>query len=138
MQPSFSRTRPGWRLPVLSLLAVAALTACGDKALLPESAGIGPNPELPEPKSSLIPTLKIAPAKGWPSGAMPTAMAGTAVTAFATGLDHPRWVYTLPNGDVLVAESNKPPKENQDFSIKGWVKGKVMARAGHDLALDPA
>ena len=61
---------------------------------------------------------------------MPTPMAGLAVTPLAAGLDHPRWVYVLPNGDVLVAESNAPPKPEDGKGIKGWIMKKVMARAG--------
>ena len=124
---------PCWTLPVrtaLALVMVSALAACGDTAKLVDTAGMGPNPTLPAPVSSLIPTVKIAPAKGWPAGMMPTAMAGLTVTAFATGLDHPRWVYTLPNGDVLVAESNAPPKPEDGKGIKGWVMKQVMGRAG--------
>ncbi len=124
---------PRWNRPVRTALAlgvVSALAACGDTAKLPDTAGMGPNPTLPAPLSTLIPTVNIAPAKGWPAGMMPTAMPGLAVTAFATGLDHPRWVYTLPNGDVLVAESNAPPKPEDGKGIKGWVMKQVMGRAG--------
>ena len=124
---------PCWTLPVrtaLALVMVSALAACGDMAKLPDTAGMGPRPTLPAPVISLIPTVNIAPAKGWPAGMMPTAMAGLTVTAFATGLDHPRWVYTLPNGDVLVAESNAPPKPEGGKGIKGWVMKQVMGRAG--------
>ena len=124
---------PRWALPVRSALAlavVAALVACGDTAKLPDTAGMGATPTLPKPQSSLIPTVKIAPAKGWPAGMMPTAMPGLTVTALATGLDHPRWLYTLPNGDVLVAESNAPPKPEDGKGIKGWVMKQVMGRAG--------
>lgn len=60
----------------------------------------------------------------------PTAAAGTQVTAFAEGLDHPRWLYVLPNGDVLVAETNAPPKPDDAKGIRGWVMEKVMGRAG--------
>ena len=53
------------------------------------------------------------------------------MTSFASGLDHPRWIYVLPNGDVLVAESNAPPKgETEGWSLKGWVMGLVKKRAG--------
>ena len=114
----------------LSLLAAAALSACGDTAKLVDTAGMGANPTLPKPLSNLIPTVNIAPAKGWPAGVMPTPMAGLTVTALATGLEHPRWLYTLPNGDVLVAESNAPPKPEDGKGIKGWVMGLVMGRAG--------
>ena len=76
---------------------------------------------LPPPHKTLIPTVHIAPAKGWADGDKPVAAAGLAVTAFATGLDHPRWLYVLPNGDVLVAETNAPPKPDDGKGIKGWV-----------------
>ena len=111
------------------IVAVAlALAACGDIAKLSESAGTGPDPQLPDPTRSVVPTVNIAPAQGWPSGGKPIAAEGLAVEAFATGLDHPRWLLVLPNGDVLVAETNSPPKEAK--GIRGWVMGKVMKRAG--------
>ena len=78
------------------------LAGCGDTATLPVQAGMGPNPALPPPHHTLLPTVNIAPARGWPAGATPTASAGLAVKAFADSLDHPRWLYVLPNGDVLV------------------------------------
>jgi len=101
--------------------------------------GVGPAPVLPAPEKNLLPTVNIAPAVGWPQGQGPQAMAGLRVTALARGLDHPRWVYVLPNGDVLVAESNKPDKRGPDADqdnkgIKGWVMGKVMQRAGAGVA----
>ena len=119
-----------WRIPAACLVLLGGLAACGDTATLAPSAGMGATPTLPQPKSSLIPTVNIAPAKGWPVGVIPTAMAGLTVTALATGLDHPRWVSVLPNGDVLVAESNAPPKPEDSNSIKGKVMKMVMARAG--------
>lgn len=94
------------------------------------SDGTGPNPKLPEPNPTLIPTVNIAPAIGWPQGAKPQAAAGTQVKAFAENLDHPRWLYVLPNGDVLVAETNAPPKPDDSQGIRGWIAGKVMGRAG--------
>jgi glucose/arabinose dehydrogenase len=121
------------RLRPSSILAAAvllALAACGDKSSLPVGAGVGPAPTLPEPKKSLIPTVDIAPAKGW-NGGKPLAAQGLEVSAMATGLDHPRWLYVLPNGDVLVAESNKPQTpESKQSGIRAWVMGKVMAKAG--------
>jgi len=97
--------------------------------------GVGPSPQLPAPAKRLLPTVNIAPAEGWPQGTMPRAPAGFKVTALASGLEHPRWVYTLPNGDVLVAESNSPkPKEGSKNVHAEGVKGKamelVMKRAG--------
>jgi len=123
--------------PHRNLLAVsvacAALSACGDTAKLPESAGIGPNPTLPTPTTALIPTVHIAPAKGWPAGATPVALAGASVKPFAAQLEHPRWVYVLPNGDVLVAETAAPPKPEDGKGIKGWVMKRVMKRAGSSV-----
>jgi glucose/arabinose dehydrogenase len=114
----------------LACLLILNLTACGEIATLPEQAGFGPHPALPAPNPTFIPTVKIAPAKGWPAGETPKAAAGLAVSAFATGLDHPRWLYVLPNGDVLVAESNAPPHPEDDKGIKGWVMKLIMKRVG--------
>ena len=113
------------------IIAVAGgLAACGETSSLQVSDGTGPSPKLPEPNKTLIPTVNIAPAVGWPDGAKPTAVAGTQVAAFAEGLDHPRWLYVLPNGDVLVAETNAPPKPDDSKGIRGWVMKKVMGKAG--------
>jgi glucose/arabinose dehydrogenase len=111
-------------------LLLLALGACGGVATLPPSAGTGPHPALPAPNPTLIPTVNIAPATGWPAGATPVAAPGLAVNAFATALDHPRWLYVLPNGDVLVAETNAPAKPQDGKGIKGWIMGLVMKRAG--------
>ncbi|WP_283190275.1 sorbosone dehydrogenase family protein [Pseudomonas sp. PMCC200344] len=120
------------RKPQLALVIVLAggLAACGETSRLQVSDGTGPSPKLPEPNKTLIPTVNIAPAIGWPDGAKPIAATGTQVAAFADGLDHPRWLYVLPNGDVLVAETNAPPKPDDGKGIRGWVMGKVMGRAG--------
>lgn len=115
---------------LLPWLVAASLAGCGETALLNVSEGSGPTPELPAPVTTLIPTVNIAPAVGWPKGGKPTAAPGTQVTAFASGLDHPRWLYLLPNGDVLVAETNAPPKPEDGKGIRGWAMGKAMKRAG--------
>ena len=91
---------------------------------------MGPNPTLPAPTSTLIPTLNIATATGWPAGGKPEAAQDTVVTAFASGLDHPRWLYVLPNGDVLVAETNAPPRPDEGKGVKGWVMQWAQKRAG--------
>ena len=91
---------------------------------------MGRSPTLPAPTAALIPTVHIAPAQGWPAGTQPTPMQGLRVTALATGLDHPRWLLVLPNGDVLVAESNAPPKPDDAKGIKGWAMTLVMKWAG--------
>ena len=107
------------------------LYGCGHTADLPFSAGIGPDPALPEPSTSLFPTVNIAEAVGWPEGATPVPLQGLQVNAFAEGLDHPRWLLALPNGDVLVAESAAPPKpEDKQGGIKAWITKMVMKNAG--------
>ena len=116
--------------PLLIGVLALALTACSEVATLPVSAGTGPQPLLPPPQQTLVPTLHIAPAQGWPPGTTPVAAPGTQVVAFAGGLDHPRWLLVLPNCDVLVAETNGPAKPDDAKGIKGWVMGLVMKRAG--------
>ena len=115
---------------VLAIALAGGLAACGETSSLQVSDGTGPAPRLPEPNKTLIPTVNIAPAIGWPEGAKPVAAAGTQVAAFAENLDHPRWLYVLPNGDVLVAETNAPPKPDDGTGIRGWIMKKVMGRAG--------
>ncbi|MEB0120425.1 sorbosone dehydrogenase family protein [Pseudomonas sp. CCI1.2] len=117
------------QMAVLLVLAVG-LAACGETSRLRVADGMGPTPMLPEPNKTLIPTVNIAPAVGWPQGAKPIAAPGTQVSAFAEDLDHPRWLYVLPNGDVLVAETNSPAKPDDSPGIRGWIMRKVMGRAG--------
>lgn len=88
----------------------------------------GPSPQLDDPKDKLIPTVKVANAVGWAEGGKPTAPSGLAVTEFAGGLEHPRWLYQLPNGDVLVAETNRPVEENK--SLRGWIMSFFLSKAG--------
>src|SRR5436305_5483976 len=100
---------------------VSAMSACGGAAKLPVEAGMGPRPELPPPRTSMFPVVSVATAKGWQNGAKPTAAPGLAVVAFADKLEHPRALYVLPNGDVLVAETNGPPRpEDEPGGIRGW------------------
>jgi glucose/arabinose dehydrogenase len=122
----------GTRLAALAscVCAIAALWGCGETATLTVAQGTGPKPELPPPNKTLLPTVNIAPATGWTQGATPQTAAGLQVAAFARGLDHPRWLLVLPNGDVLVAESNAPPKPEGSKGIREYVMGLVMKRAG--------
>jgi glucose/arabinose dehydrogenase len=106
------------------------LAGCGDSANLPAQQTHGANPSLPEPNKTVIPTVHIAKAEGWKVGEKPTPAQGLSVTAFAAGLDHPRWVYVLPNGDVLVAESNAPQRPEEGKGIKGHIYQWAQKRAG--------
>jgi glucose/arabinose dehydrogenase len=121
-------------LIVVLIVVIGAASAFflirGDTAKLPEISTFGSTPTLPEPTKQLFPTVHIAPAKGWADGAAPKPASGLRVKAFATGLEHPRWLYVLPNGDVLVAESNAPPRPDDAKGIKGFVYRKVQERAG--------
>jgi glucose/arabinose dehydrogenase len=115
------------RILVVSVLALL-LAGCSESSNQPEQTGIGPKPNLPDPKSSFVPTINIAPAKGWVGDAKPTAAQDLSVTAFARDLDHPRSLLVLPNGDVLVAETNAPPRSRS--GIRGWFMGMAMQQAG--------
>lgn len=114
----------------VGLAALALLSACSQPAALQVADGTGPTPQLPPPATALIPTVNVAKAIGWPAGMVPEAAAGTRVNAFAGQLDHPRWLYVLPNNDVLVAETNAPPKPDDGKGLKGWAMKFFMTRAG--------
>ena len=111
-------------------LIALVITACATHARLPASAGFGPQPELPPPEQSALPTVNIAPAVGWSPGEQPLAAAGFSVAAFACGLDHPRSLHVLPNADVLVAETDAPVRPGDRRGIRGLLMGAIMRRAG--------
>ncbi len=114
----------------LVVLLILPLTAC---AIGPSSSadnGFGASPAMPAPQSTLLPMVNIAPVQARPDGSMPSAPDGFSVTRFAGGLAHPRWIYTLPNGDVLVAESDAPKEHDEGSGLFGWVRRQVMKRAG--------
>jgi glucose/arabinose dehydrogenase len=111
-----------------ALLLVIA--GCASSARLPVSAGTGPHPTLPAPNKALIPVVHVVTARGWPAGTKPVAAPGTAVAAFASGLTHPRWLCVLPNGDVLVAETNAPVRPQDAKGIKGWFFKHFQKKAG--------
>lgn len=113
------------------LLASALASGCTDSARLSVRDGSGPAPALPAPTRTLIPTVHIATATGWPAGALPTPAPGFTVQAFARGLDHPRWLAVLPDGDVLVAETDAPrPRPGDARGLKGKLMHLLMRRAG--------
>ena len=119
-----------YRLSAIFLTTGVLITACAEQAQLPESAGYGPQPTLPEPTTSMIPTVNVAEAVGWPDGRTPSPADGTQLTQFADDLQNPRWLYQLPNGDILVAESNAP-EGGSPGGIKGWAMDMVK-----DIAID--
>jgi glucose/arabinose dehydrogenase len=119
------------RFPLPFLVTAAVLlSACGESARLRVSDGTGPDPVWVPPHPTLLPTVNIAPARGWAEGDAPRPAAGLQVKAFARGLDHPRWLLVLPNGDVLVAETNAPPRPDDSPGLRGAVMRWVMGRAG--------
>jgi glucose/arabinose dehydrogenase len=121
---------PIWLAIGIGALALP-LAACNDpQDGVTAEQSFGPSPILPAPQKAWMPTVNVAKAVGWPAGGKPVAASGMAVNAFATGLDHPRTLYVLPNGDVLVAETNEPPKPDDTRGIKGWITKMVMGRAG--------
>ena len=113
--------------PIAALISFVALAACSSKGGDPDRQ-YGRDPYLPEPHQYLLPPMSVPNAIGWKAGEMPTVSAGLKVEALATGLEHPRTLYTLPNGDILVVESNSPGTE--PFRPKDFIAGKVKARAG--------
>jgi len=114
----------------LVLLLLGSVAACSDVAKVPFNDATGPQPVLADPVQHPIPTVNIAPARGWPDGGRPVPAAGLAVNAFAAGLDHPRWLYVLPNGDVLVAETNAPERPDEGKSLKGRAMKVFQKKAG--------
>ncbi len=117
-------------LTVCALSSTVVLGACSNASTFSEVNGFGPNPQLPEPDTSLIPTVNVVEAVGWSDSGQPVPTAGTTVTAFARDLDHPRWLHVLPNGDVLVAETNAPPRPDDAKGIKGWFFKRYQKKAG--------
>ena len=114
---------------MLAGVAVLALTAAAPDSFDVKTQ-IGPNPVLPEPQQYLFPPMHLAPVVGWKDGEAPTAPDGLKVTAIASGLDHPRSVYTLPNGDVLVVESRSPgldPDSRPKNIVMNWIESFVTS-----------
>jgi len=117
-----------YRVAVVPALLLAA--SCAGPAKLPVEAGTGPNPQLPPPEHALIPSIEVGKAAGWPAGLAPVPAPGLRVSAFAQGLNHPRWIYVLPNGDVLVAETNGPGTDPGPPGIKGYFFKKFKKKNG--------
>jgi len=115
--------------PAIAVLSAALAFAASD-AKLPESAGYGPEPKLPAPDVQKLPTMKIAPTQPWKGEEKPSAAHGLQVNAFAQELAHPRNLLVLPNGDVLVAETDTPSKPDDYKGIKGKINKHEQYKAG--------
>ena len=113
------------RVVIIPLIAAA----CGGSAKLPLEAGVGPNPTLPAPRKSFIPVVRVAKAEGWTTGTKPLAAPDLYVSQLAANLVHPRWLYVLPNGDVLVAETNAPPAPKEK-GIRAYFMRRFFKKAG--------
>ena len=115
---------------IFAILSALCSIAAAQAPTSDMPVGFGPHPALPEPESTLIPTVNVAPAAPWTGQAAPLAAPGFAVRAYARDLAHPRWLYVLPNGDVLVAETNAPSKPDDGKGIKGAIMKHQMKKAG--------
>ena len=115
---------------IAALLLASTLPACAETTRIPDKADVGPSPTLVEPVKTVIPTVNVAEAKGWQSGTKPVAAPGLKVNALVTDLDHPRWIYVLPNGDVLVAETRAPERPEDSKGVKAKAMGFFMKKAG--------
>src|SRR3954471_668004 len=119
------------KLVCLSTCVMTVTTgACGVRARVPVSAEMGAHPLIPRPSTSLIPVMKVVKAEGWPGDETPVAADGLSVRPFARGLNHPRWLYVLPNGDVLVAETNAPKRPDDNRGAKGFFFRLFQSKAG--------
>ena len=115
---------------LVALVGTGWFLVQGDTARLPLEAVSGTKPRITAPREQIVPTIAVLKPVGWQGRAMPTPAPGLTVNAFASGLDHPRWLYQLPNGDVLVAETNSPPRHVG--GLTGLVMGYLMHSAGAD------
>lgn len=132
MRPSVEFERPPISRMLLPACAIGvlALSACGDRARLAHNADAGTQPIIAAPNTGLLPTVNVAPASRWEAGSSPQPANGLTVHAMAAGLNHPRWLHVLPNGDVLVAETNAPAPRDGGGGLRGWVMRLLMKRAG--------
>jgi glucose/arabinose dehydrogenase len=100
----------------------------GDTAELDIAEVTGPSPVISAPRKEAFPTINVADVKVWGAGEAPKPAKGLSVVRFAEKLDHPRSMLVLPNGDVLVAETNSPPRDSP--GVEGMVMRWLMAKAG--------
>ena len=122
-------------LVVIVLLGIAAWWIVrGDPAEHSLEEVTGTDPVIAEPDAQTIPTVDVAAPVGWAEGQAPEAAQGLAVNRFAEGLEHPRVIYPMPNGDILVAESNAPERiVAGGNALTNWIAGLLFSRAGADV-----
>ena len=138
--PALGGPRRARRALAVAASGVAcALAGCGDGTIAAPDTQYGSQPALPAPQEYLLPPMKIAPAGSWQEGATPSVAAGLRVQALAMGLLHPRSVYVLPNGDILVVEANGPkaPVNRPKDLVMGWVQSfaKTAGQNGNRITL---
>ncbi|MDP4078675.1 sorbosone dehydrogenase family protein [Acidovorax sp. A1169] len=114
---------------LLPTVLVVALSACGERAVIDPQKQIGNQPVLPAAKNFLLPPMQVPTGVGWQGDARPTAASGLKIEKIADGLQHPRQLLTLPNGDVLVVESNGPSTEPVT-TPKQLIAGMVKSQSG--------
>ena len=114
----------------LATAAVAGLSGCAGASRLSETTTAGPSPILVAPAKDPLPSIHVVEAVGWRGEETPAPAEGLAIGAFARSLDHPRWLYVLPNGDVLVAETNAPPRPDDNTGLRGWFFSRYQKKAG--------
>jgi glucose/arabinose dehydrogenase len=124
--------RSAFKICALALTCASALTlaACNDDSSFNPQDQVGPNPPLPEPQQFLFPPMRLSKIVGWKEGEKPTVAQGLKIEALATDLQHPRSLYVLPNGDVLVVESKSPgvqPIARPKDLIMGWIESMVTS-----------
>ena len=114
---------------IILFLLSSALVACQTTSSPADQIlSLGKNPILPAPSASMIPTINIAKASKWPDGVMPNVNNNFIINVYSKELVHPRWLYVLPNGDVLVAQSNKQSSKSK--GLKEVIAKHFMKRAG--------
>lgn len=128
MPSRFNSTKRFVGIASRALCGLLMATACGGSARLSVADGTGATPQLPAARTSIIPTINVVTARRWKSEGLPVAGTGSRVNAFARGLEHPRWLSVLLNGDVLMAETNAPPKVSHGFHA--WAFNRLQTRAG--------
>lgn len=120
----------GLAVVIVVLVAAGWWLTRGDPAEYSVLQVSGTDPLLAEPDEQTIPTVQVAEPIGWPGGAAPDAAEGLAVNRFAEGLEHPRVIYAMPGGDILVAETNSPEPPDAGGGIRGMIAGFLFRRAG--------